>query len=102
MEFSKENLELIQKLAAEGFSMKGIAVKLKKNPIQFRLFCLDLNHPIGNAYQRGVLKTERKKNKSLSKEIKKGSETAIQIHDKRSKEAYFLDIKNDLFSDLNG
>lgn len=98
MDFTTTDIEEIETLAAQGYVAKAIALVFDVKPNLFELWCLDETHPVGKAYQRGRLEINRQKNVRLLEKMESGSETAIQIHDKKAKEQAFLDIKNDIFS----
>ena len=98
MDYTISDIEETENLASQNYTAREIAMVLDKKPSLFIALCLDTEHPLGVAYKKGMLQAERTKKETLLDNIFNGSETAIQIHDKKAKEQAFLDVKNDMFS----
>lgn len=98
MDYTISDIEETENLASQNYTAREIAMVLDKKPSLFIALCLDIDHPLGVAYRKGLLEVERIKKQNLLDKVFQGSETAIQIHDKKAKEQAFLDIKNDMFS----
>lgn len=101
MDLVQSDIETIEELASQNYTKREIALVLDIKPSLFTYFCADELHSIGKAYMKGHLEIERAKNEKLLTKIESGSETAIQIHDKKAKKQAFLDMKNDLYSGLD-
>ena len=100
MEVAVSDIETIENLSSKGYTIKAIAIALDLRPSLFSIYCNDESHPIGRAYLRGGLEIERKKKQALLDKVFEGSETAIQLHDKKAKDQAFKDIKADIFSSI--
>lgn len=98
MDVSVTDIETIEELAAQNFTIREIAITLGVKYSSFIVFCEDEFHPVGKAFLKGRLEIDRVKNENLLLKVESGSETAIQIHDNKAKEQAFLDIKSDMFS----
>lgn len=79
MDFSISDLEEVETLVSQGYSAQHIALVYDVQVSLFLIWCLDDGHPVGKAYQKGLIEIEKKKNNLLIAKVDSGSETAIQI-----------------------
>ena len=90
-------LKEIAELAGRNFSPSDIALKLELSKASFMHVWRDKTSAIREAYEKGRLDIASTKAKKIAKKVKKGSITAIQMHDKKEEESHFEAIKKEIF-----
>ena len=98
LEFEEGQLEMITRLASQGFSPSEIAVFIKVKKARFLNFWKIEDHPVRVAYDRGLLVIKAAKAEALERNIRAGSTTALQIHDKKQRAQSFESIKQSIFN----
>ena len=91
------DFETIEKMAEENYGPRDIAKALSVSVRDFLHLWRDHKSQIREAYERGVLQIDIKKQEKLIDLITKENVTAIQIHDKNQKIRRFEDARLDVF-----
>ena len=97
IELSEQQLKEVEQMAALNYTVHLIAKKLKLSVDRlYTAFNTD-GSDFREAYERGKFKIKLEKEKKLLDQIREGSVTAIQIHDKREEEARIAEAKYRIF-----
>lgn len=97
LNFTKEQYEIIEKLAASNYSAKDIAIYLNVDPDTFSMALSDHDSLLYKAYYRGALIIRAGIDINLSNVAAAGKITAIQIQMKRKEELDFQNAKREMF-----
>lgn len=93
----EDQLKQVEQMSALNYTIHLIAKKLKVSVDKLYTAFNTEGSDFREAYERGKLKIKLEKEKQLLNQIKEGSVTAIQIHDKREEEARIAEAKYRIF-----
>jgi hypothetical protein len=95
---SQEELQMVEEMAAVGFSAEKICLVLQRKK---RLFLRDYKTegtPVNSAYNRGLMMAQMETDNVTLENAKKGNLTAKQQMEKKWEEQRIENIKNELFN----
>lgn len=92
-----DTLEHIERLAGANLAPNEIAVRLSINKADFMRVWRDKTSAIREAYEAGIMHIEEAKAESIEFQMRTGSAIAVQIHDKKAREAEFEAAKQEIF-----
>lgn len=95
--FKEADYTEIEKLAEENTAPRDIARAMRVPVKDFMFLWRDKTSLVRQAYDLGRLQIDIKKGEVLHKMVQSENVTAFQIHEKKSKERDFEDIKSDIF-----
>jgi hypothetical protein len=97
IDLTEQQLNEVEQLAALNATVTVIAKRLKVSVDRlFTAYHIE-DSPFRQAYEQGKLKIKLEKERQLIQQIKEGSVTAIQIHDKREEETRLATAKQRIF-----